>query len=202
MNAKKLKTVLKLHQDVISKVKNVEQKNYKQDELIFDHEITFPDGKRMAIQAHHNGWSQGVLFAPSGVELGYTDVGEELLGEYIVWSNDTEYNVLVQEAKWAINQAEGEKQRGFRLTKGKTMDVKKLKIAAMSLLGTLAELPAGTGAPRSHVMLGCGLTLDEFETMERIGIGAQWWSRKGQQLFPLEKGLALGRDINKQYEGK
>jgi hypothetical protein len=61
------------------------------DEAIFDEEVVFDDGKRMAIQVvtttnpgEESCWSQGVLFSQSGQELGCTDVGESLLGEYEV----------------------------------------------------------------------------------------------------------------------
>lgn len=59
------------------------------DECVFDREVVFDDGCRMAIQAVVNndlegGWMQGVLFSPEGTELGCTDVGDRLAGEYSV----------------------------------------------------------------------------------------------------------------------
>lgn len=59
------------------------------DECIFDREAVFSDGRRMAIQAvttldASGGWTQGVLFSPEGGELGCTEPGDTLAGEYRV----------------------------------------------------------------------------------------------------------------------
>ena len=58
-------------------------------ECLFDKEVTFSDGTRMAIQAvaslspsDEPIWTQGVLFGAEGTELGTTDVGESFYGEY------------------------------------------------------------------------------------------------------------------------
>jgi hypothetical protein len=70
-------------------------------EVIFDNEVVFPNGFRMAIQviaAETKGdtaWTQGVLFDENGNELGNTDVGESFLGEYCVYYEGAEYTVNV-----------------------------------------------------------------------------------------------------------
>lgn len=64
-------------------------------EVYFDNEVVFDDGCRMAIQVcasssdtHEEfpppAWTQGVLFSPEGSELGCTEVGDSLDGEYQV----------------------------------------------------------------------------------------------------------------------
>ena len=60
-------------------------------ETLFDREVRFPNGNRMAIQViasetpdEESCWTQGVVFDPFGNELGCTDVGESFLGEYHV----------------------------------------------------------------------------------------------------------------------
>ena len=70
-------------------------------EVIFDREVVFSDGNRMAVQVVASNepseepcWSQGVLFDSKGNELGCTDVGESLLGEFIV--NDYVTNVKIK----------------------------------------------------------------------------------------------------------
>lgn len=81
------------------------------DECVFDREVVFDDGCRMAIQAVVNndlegGWTQGVLFSPEGAELGCTDVSERLAGQYSVAverENGTHtYNVEVVSAVAAV----------------------------------------------------------------------------------------------------
>ena len=73
-------------------------------ETIFDEEVIFQDGNRMAIQVvtslepeKEPAWTQGVLFAPNGTELGFTECGDSFIDEYIVWYNNTEYSVIVSE---------------------------------------------------------------------------------------------------------
>jgi hypothetical protein len=60
-------------------------------EVLFDEEVQFEDGYRMAIQAiasldpsNEPIWTQGVLFTPEGTEVGCTDVGEGFWEEYQV----------------------------------------------------------------------------------------------------------------------
>ena len=60
-------------------------------EVLFDEEVVFKDGTRMAIQAICSEdptsepiWTQGVLFGEEGTELGCTDVGESFYGEFQV----------------------------------------------------------------------------------------------------------------------
>ncbi len=61
-------------------------------EPVFDEEVRFANGNRMAIQViasenpnEESCWTQGVVFDKKGNELGCTDVGESFLGEYQVW---------------------------------------------------------------------------------------------------------------------
>lgn len=72
------------------------------DETIFDREVKFDDGCRMAIQVvapnaveTDSCWAQGVLFDADGNELGYTDVGECVAGEYRVEHDGRVYAAFV-----------------------------------------------------------------------------------------------------------
>jgi hypothetical protein len=76
-------------------------------EVYFDKEVTFSNGMRLAVQLiaseydfieEHTppAWTQGVLFTPEGCELGCTDVGDSLSGEYVVYHDDDEYTVVVK----------------------------------------------------------------------------------------------------------
>ena len=74
------------------------------DETIFDREVTFDDGCRMAIQVvapnepeTESCWTQGVLFSPSGVELGCTEPGDGVGGQYRVETDDGIYTVSVED---------------------------------------------------------------------------------------------------------
>lgn len=74
----------------------------KGDGVEFDEEVVFDNGVRMAIQVCASGnpseepcWTQGVLFASDGTELGCTDVGESFMGEYHIDDGDDEYIVTV-----------------------------------------------------------------------------------------------------------
>jgi len=58
-------------------------------ETVFDEEVAFPGGLRFAVQvcattdpATEECWTQGVLFTAEGHEIGCTEVGESLLGEF------------------------------------------------------------------------------------------------------------------------
>ena len=70
-------------------------------EVLFDEEVQFKDGYRMAVQAISSLdpssepiWTQGVLFTPEGFESGNTDVGDSFWGEYQVG----DYTCLVKPA--------------------------------------------------------------------------------------------------------
>ena len=61
-------------------------------EVVFDEEVKFQNGNRMAIQLiaseepnDETCWTQGVVFDELGNELGCTDVGESFLGKYHVF---------------------------------------------------------------------------------------------------------------------
>jgi len=63
--------------------------NCGRDECVFDKEVVFDDGRRMAIQVVANldgsgAWTQGVLFGADGGELGCTEPGDGIAGEYRV----------------------------------------------------------------------------------------------------------------------
>lgn len=73
------------------------------DTAVFDREIPFADGKRMAVQVctptdptAESCWTQGVLYDPTGTELACTEVGESFGGEYQVAYDDQEYVVDVR----------------------------------------------------------------------------------------------------------
>ena len=68
-------------------------------EVLFDEEVVFEDGTRMAIQAICSEnptsepiWTQGILFCPEGAELGFTDVCGSFYGKFQV----DEYVCLVK----------------------------------------------------------------------------------------------------------
>jgi hypothetical protein len=74
------------------------------DETIFDREVTFDDGCRMAIQVvapnepeTESCWTQGVLFSPSGVELGCTEPSDSVGGQYRVETDDGIYSLGVED---------------------------------------------------------------------------------------------------------
>ncbi|MGO8748715.1 MAG: hypothetical protein ACLQNE_22320 [Thermoguttaceae bacterium] len=76
------------------------------DVPLFDQEYTFPNGVRMAIQVCPSTdpdidpcWTQGVLFDHHGFELGCTEVGLSLLGEYHVPDGDDTYVVEVRRSR-------------------------------------------------------------------------------------------------------
>lgn len=78
----------------------------RRDSTVFDEEVVFENGNRMAIQvcastqpAEEECWTQGVVFGRHGNELGCTDCGEAFAGEYHVWVGDDEYitEVVAQE---------------------------------------------------------------------------------------------------------
>jgi hypothetical protein len=79
------------------------------DEPIFDEEVVFDNGKRMAIQVIASTepdkepcWTQGVVFDSMGNEMGCTDVGDSFLGEYSVFDGEDEYVVDVVKASPAV----------------------------------------------------------------------------------------------------
>jgi hypothetical protein len=72
----------------------------KSGTVLFDREVTFDDGHRMAIQViaarGDCAWTQGVLFAPDGQEVGYTEVMPAFLATYTVKVDDQTYTVDVK----------------------------------------------------------------------------------------------------------
>lgn len=74
----------------------------RRDDIIFDHDVTFPDGRWMAIQVCTSGnpsqescWTQGVLFSREGHELNSTDAMDVFGGTYSVPFQGTRYEVEV-----------------------------------------------------------------------------------------------------------
>jgi hypothetical protein len=65
------------------------------DEVLFDQEVVFADGNRMAVQVVGStdaaAWAQGVLYSPAGAELATSEVYDSFLGEYVVGYGDNEY---------------------------------------------------------------------------------------------------------------
>lgn len=76
-----------------------EMYNVHDGEVLFDEEVKFSNGMRMAIQVIAEQmapcWTQGVLFDGMGNELGCTNVGEDFLGEYTVFHGEDEYTAVV-----------------------------------------------------------------------------------------------------------
>ena len=70
--------------------------NVPKDSAIFDEEVVFDNGHRVAIQVvtttepdKESCWTQGVLFDKAGNELCCTEVGESFLDEYYLFDNYT-----------------------------------------------------------------------------------------------------------------
>jgi hypothetical protein len=79
------------------------------DEVIFEAGVFFPDGMHALVQAiapldpsSGGCWTQAVLFEKRGDlyhEVGCTDVGESLAGEYTIEHGGNEYTVVVESAR-------------------------------------------------------------------------------------------------------
>ena len=74
----------------------------EKDRAVFDEEVVFDDGMRMAIQVvtttepmEEDAWTQGVLFDSVGNECGCTDCGDSFLGEYTIWVGSDSYTCNV-----------------------------------------------------------------------------------------------------------
>lgn len=107
------KETITVSHEIAEKIKrymNVEPEN--QDECLgedekFDYEVTFPDGKRMAVQVcgvqyrenepGNTAWSQAVLWDENGRELAYTDVSEDFLGEWELDYDGVTYQIIVRD---------------------------------------------------------------------------------------------------------
>ena len=99
--------------EAILKVKREEAEQYSRlcnepdasnlkDQVIYDEEVTFANGMRMAIQvisptepAKESCWVQGILLDSGGFENGCTEVGESFLGKYEVADEEDTYCVTV-----------------------------------------------------------------------------------------------------------
>jgi len=79
--------------------------DHGREDEIFGWSVHFDDGKEMdikvvnALSQDGGPWCEGVLFG-DGSEIGCTEVGEQLAGEYIVQDTEsqTEYCVVVERA--------------------------------------------------------------------------------------------------------
>jgi len=73
----------------------------RRDECVFDREVEFDDGLRMAIQVIASSepaegcWTQGVLFDADGAELGCTEPDDTFAGKYVVECDGDSYTVRV-----------------------------------------------------------------------------------------------------------
>ena len=84
--------------DLLEKYCRFPAADCKAGETLFDKELVFSDGNRMAIQVitslspiEETAWTQGVLFDPMGNELGCTDVSDSFAGDYYVFSKGDTY---------------------------------------------------------------------------------------------------------------
>jgi len=79
---------------------------YPYNETIYDEEVVFENGMRVAIQvipsesditedAPPPAWTQGVLFTPEGYEVSCTEVGDKVSGFYHCHDGDDLYTVEV-----------------------------------------------------------------------------------------------------------
>ncbi len=73
------------------------------DDVVFDRDVMFPDGRWMAIQVCVCSqpeidpcYAQGVLFSPEGHELNCTDCGDDFGGSFCVPYQGTDYIVDVR----------------------------------------------------------------------------------------------------------
>jgi hypothetical protein len=75
------------------------------DEVLFDKEYKFDDGVRLALRIcssrafyndPNNIWTEGILFSPAGEEIGLTDVGYSVYGEYLFFIDGDEYHAIVK----------------------------------------------------------------------------------------------------------
>lgn len=98
----KIKKKVENARDLEERVQKAHPEDHQKDAVIFDEEVTFQNGIRMAIQVcnsndpNESAWTQGVLFSPEGHELGCTDVGESFLGEYCIPYENDDYIVIVE----------------------------------------------------------------------------------------------------------
>ena len=79
---------------------------YPYNETIYDEEVVFDNGMRVAIQVIASesdicenvqppAWTQGVLFTPDGYEVSFTEVGDKVDGLYHCPDGDDLYIVEV-----------------------------------------------------------------------------------------------------------
>lgn len=114
INGQKFEATLEVEQDRLAGLRKLCQdgsacEDLGKDEVPFDEEVKFPNGMRMAVQVcsalrshlepREPCWTQGVLFDPNGNELGCTDCGESVEGEFCVSHGIDDYVVTVKEIK-------------------------------------------------------------------------------------------------------
>ena len=75
----------------------------RKDEKVFDEEVVFEDGCRVAAMVcaslnprEEECWTQAVLFSSNGEELACTEVGESILGEFYLFYGEDEYCLEVK----------------------------------------------------------------------------------------------------------
>jgi hypothetical protein len=74
------------------------------DETLFDHEVRVGDGVRAVLQVvapnspEETAWAQCVLFDDDGYEIGVSEVGDSLLGEWTMEAHGDTYVINVVSA--------------------------------------------------------------------------------------------------------
>lgn len=90
------------NKNLIDRCMKVEPDN---DEVLFDKEYKFDDGVRLALRIcssrsfydePYQTWTEGILFSPEGSEIGLTDVGDNVYGEYLFFVDNDEYHAIVK----------------------------------------------------------------------------------------------------------
>lgn len=76
--------------------------NLTADEVIFDEEVVFEDGCRMALRVvasdcpnQYPCWTEAILFDDKGIELACSPIDDTLRGKWTIYFEDKEYSVNV-----------------------------------------------------------------------------------------------------------
>jgi hypothetical protein len=99
-------------------------------EILFQHTVQFSGDIQMDIKvvnSEDGPWTEGVLFDLGG-EIGCTEVGDSLAGEYIVPAYDKEFSVIVRrlvptKLEWAASRCEWCKTVLEKINKGEGTDI-------------------------------------------------------------------------------
>jgi len=88
--------------DELKKICNEPSDDVGKCETVWDQEVQFDNGYRMAIQVcadaeplEHPCWTQGVLYDPDGNERNCTEAGDSILGEFVLYCDGIEYTTYV-----------------------------------------------------------------------------------------------------------